>query len=205
MIKNIIFDIGGVVVIKGNFNRITKWLAQQIFGTLDPSFFKEYNINEDIKTEWEEWRLGKITMQEFFNKQRKKYHLKLSTHKLIYLLYHSQKPNRKVIRIIKKINKNYSVYALTNHTREWFNYQSKKYRYDSLFLGIVTSFDAKAAKPDIHIYKQLLKDYNLKPEECIFIDDVHENLIPAQQLKMKTILFESPQQLKQELKTHGLF
>ena len=199
MIKNIVFDIGGVVVQKGKLNAIMKMFAKIVFGTTNPDFFKEQHISKDIKIEWEKWRLGEITAKNFFNRQRKKFHLKLSTNKMAYLLYHSQKPNKKIIHLIKKLNKKYKIYALTNHTREWFTYQKKKYDYDSLFSGIMTSFQAKAAKPNLKIYKELIKKYNLNPQECIFIDDQKENLITAKNLGMKTILYKGPQQLKKEL------
>lgn len=204
MIKNIIFDIGGVVVKKGKFNTLLKTFAEKIFCTTNPIFFKEENISKKIKNDWQKWRVGKLTAKQFFNKQRKKYHLKLSTNKMAYLLYHSQKPNKKIVKLIKKLNKKYKVYAITNHTKEWFKYQKNKYDYNSLFSGIVTSFEAKSAKPDIIIYKKLLKKYKLNPKESLFTDDQLENLIPAKKLRMKTIKFESPSQLIHELKNHGI-
>src|SRR3989344_4005605 len=107
MIKNIIFDIGGVVVVKGKFNTLMKWMAKSIFGTTNPEFFKEGYINPRIKNEWQLWRTGKLSAKEFFNRQRKKYHLKMSTQKMAFLLYHSQKQKRSTISIIKKLKKKY--------------------------------------------------------------------------------------------------
>jgi HAD superfamily hydrolase (TIGR01509 family) len=40
---------------------------------------------------------------------------------------------------------------------------------------------------------------NIKPEECVFIDDHEENLVPARQLGMHTILFQSITQMKRDL------
>ncbi|MEK6922243.1 MAG: HAD family phosphatase [Nanoarchaeota archaeon] len=199
MIKNIIFDIGGVVVKKGKFNAILKAFARITFSTTNPEFFKEEHINKYIKQDWEDWRLGKINAEQFFNKQRRRYHLKISTNKMAYFLYHSQKPNKEIIMLIKSLKKQFDLYAITNHTREWFQYQKKKYNYDDLFLGILTSFEAKSAKPNISIYKRLLKTYNLNPEECLLIDDQRENLIPAEKLGMKTILFTKNTNLKHEI------
>lgn len=199
MIKNIIFDIGGVVVKKGKFNTIMKVFARKIFGTANPEFFKEEQINKNLKQDWEDWRLGKISAEQFFNKQRKKYHLKLSTNRMAYLLYHSQKPNKQIILLIKTLKKQFNLYAITNHTKEWFTYQSKKYNYHSLFSGIITSFEAKSVKPNLSIYKKLLKTYNLNPKECLLIDDQRENLIPAERLGMKTILFTNKTDLWREL------
>ena len=204
MIKNIIFDIGGVVVVKGKFNLFLKSMAKLVFGTANPEFFKEGRINEKLKEEWQNWRLGKITAKQFFSNQRKKYHLKLSTNKMAYLLYHSQKTNKKTISLIKKLKSKYSLYALTNHTREWFEYQKKQYSYHTLFSGIMTSFEAGSAKPDPLIYRKLIMKYNLNPKECLLIDDQEENLLPAKNLGMQTIHYKTNSQLKKELKKHGI-
>ena len=44
-------------------------------------------------------------------------------------------------------------------------------------------------KPDPEIYKTLLRRYNLKAEECVFIDDTEENVISAEKLELKGIVF----------------
>ena len=204
MIKNIIFDIGGVVVVKGKFNIFMKAIAKLVFGTASQEFFIEDNINKNIKESWNKLRLGRLTTKQFFNEQRKKYHLKISTNKLIYLLYHAQKPNLRVISLIKNLKKNYKIYSITNHTKEWFNFQAKKYNYSDLFLGIATSFDAHSAKPDQAVYKLLIKKYSLNPKECLFIDDQKENLVAAKKLGMKTIHFKSYYDLKDRLRKSGI-
>ncbi len=203
MIKNVIFDIGGVVVTRSKFNRILKLLSKVIFGVTNPDLFDDKNFHTKIKHEWQQWRLGKISAHQFFNKQRKKYQLKISTHRMAYLLYRSQKPYRPVINIIKKLKREYKIFAITNHTKEWFSYQKKKYNYNALFSGIMTSFEAESAKPNILIYKQLITKYKLNPRECLFIDDQKENLIPAQKLGMCVIHYKNISLLKKELKHYG--
>ena len=44
-------------------------------------------------------------------------------------------------------------------------------------------------KPDPKIYKTLLRRYNLKAEECVFIDDTEENVVSAQKIGLKGIVF----------------
>ena len=45
------------------------------------------------------------------------------------------------------------------------------------FDGGVVSADVKLSKPDIRIYRYILEKYDLKPEECLYIDDIEENII----------------------------
>ena len=44
-------------------------------------------------------------------------------------------------------------------------------------------------KPDPEIYKILLRRYNLKAEECVFIDDTEENVVSAQKIGLNGIVF----------------
>ena len=44
-------------------------------------------------------------------------------------------------------------------------------------------------KPDPEIYKTLLRRYNLKAEECVFIDDTEENVVSAQKIGLNGIVF----------------
>jgi len=44
-------------------------------------------------------------------------------------------------------------------------------------------------KPDPEIYKTLLRRYSLKAEECVFIDDTEENVISAEKLGLKGLVF----------------
>jgi FMN phosphatase YigB (HAD superfamily) len=43
-----------------------------------------------------------------------------------------------------------------------------------------------------------------RPEESLFIDDREQNITPAAALGMRTILYKSPQQLRSDLKSHGI-
>ena len=57
--------------------------------------------------------------------------------------------------------------------------------FDSLFF----SCEHKMVKPDIEFYKKLLETNNLDPKDCLYIDDLMDNLIPAKSLGIDTYLF----------------
>lgn len=54
--------------------------------------------------------------------------------------------------------------------------------FEGLFDGGVASCEVKVNKPDPRIYQALLDKYRLRADECIFIDDRAENLLPASAL-----------------------
>lgn len=56
--------------------------------------------------------------------------------------------------------------------------------------GGVFSFEVKAVKPDPEIYRCLCDKYDLKPEECLFTDDVPANVKGAHACGFQGIVFE---------------
>ncbi|MEK6476379.1 HAD family phosphatase [Catalinimonas sp. 4WD22] len=102
------------------------------------------------------------------------------------------------VRVLEKLHQNKLVdlYAITNWSHETFPIALKKYAFLHYFKDIVVSGTEKLLKPEAAIYKLLLERNTLSPEECVFIDDVEENIEGAKRLgisgihlKPDTILF----------------
>ena len=56
--------------------------------------------------------------------------------------------------------------------------------------GGVFSFEVKAVKPEPEIYRCLCEKFGLKPEECLFTDDVPANVKGAQACGFQGVVFE---------------
>ncbi len=69
---------------------------------------------------------------------------------------------------------------------------------------VIISCDVGIRKPDSNIYKITLKEIQLKPSQTIFVDNSHWNILPAQKLGMKTILFKNNKQFFKEIKKFNL-
>lgn len=65
--------------------------------------------------------------------------------------------------------------------------------------GGVFSYKVKSIKPEDKIFWELFTHYNLDPQECVFIDDIQENLDTAFRLGMTTVLFENYEQAHADL------
>lgn len=82
------------------------------------------------------------------------------------------------------------VYVLSNYGFHTFARTEK--RFHSLFGqmdGMVISSREKLLKPDPRIYRALLDRYQLRPEECVFIDDRAENILGARKVGMQGIVY----------------
>ncbi|XCP84339.1 HAD family phosphatase [Roseburia hominis] len=75
----------------------------------------------------------------------------------------------------------YHLYVLSNASKDFYNYFPRFADLD-YFDGVVVSADIHLIKPDPAIYRYLLETYHLIPEECLFIDDRPENVEAAGKL-----------------------
>ena len=90
----------------------------------------------------------------------------------------------------------HKLYYLSNMQIEIRDYLLEKHEYLRLFDGGVFSCDVGYIKPAPEIYQILLDKYNLDPGECIFFDDMPENVAAAEKEGIKSIIFTSVDCLK---------
>jgi len=84
----------------------------------------------------------------------------------------------------------FSVYYLSNYSA--FSVQANPHVLDFIpyMDGGVFSYKAKAVKPEPEIYFCLCRTYGLKPEECLFTDDVPENVEGARACGFQAVVFK---------------
>jgi len=87
----------------------------------------------------------------------------------------------------------YKIYILSN----WdpYSFELIKEAYPQIFDlcdGMVISGYEQIAKPDEAIFQKLINQYDLNPQECIFIDDEPYNIATAQKLGFTAILQVNP-------------
>ncbi len=128
---------------------------------------------------------------EWFSCPAEQHMIKSLTHLLFTpeKLCHIMKFNANAIKFVKECkSKGHQVYVLSNWDKESFSLLQQKYPHIfALFDGIVISGEHCCAKPNKKIYQNLIKQYNLNPKECLFIDDQLENLAVARTFGITTI------------------
>lgn len=166
MIKNIIFDLGGVVI---------KYDQRKIINTFTNNDDEIKYIFDEIfhSNEWKLMDLGLITKEEVIqninSRNNNKY--KELTEKFLNEWYKTQVINQDVVNIAKKLKENeYNIYVLSNMATTTYEYY-KNNDFFKLCNGIVISAHEHIKKPDEKIFNILLDRYSLKAEECLFIDD----------------------------------
>ena len=186
MIKNIIFDMGNVLL---DYNPDAAMQMLGINEKAKPVIMKElFGGNE-----WVQLDLGNISVDEAYEsiKQRipEEYHKDLR--KCIDGWDVCMVPVEGAKEFCEAVKSNgFGVYVLSNAHISFYSYFPRYFDLD-FFDGVVVSADVHTVKPDIKIYKHLLEKYSLKAEECLFIDDRADNVDGALKSGMKAVQFKN--------------
>ena len=90
----------------------------------------------------------------------------------------------------------YHVYILSNYSENMLDQTKDKLKFLPLMDGVVFSYKIKKMKPDPEIYEYLCDEYWLEPEESVFIDDRPVNIKGAETCGIHGIVFRSYEQEK---------
>lgn len=96
--------------------------------------------------------------------------------------------------------KGYGVYFLSNYNIYLRELKPEILDFLPYMDGGVFSCDVHMVKPEREIYDYFFKKYSLKPEECVFLDDRVANIETGRSLGMAGIVVKTPEQAKLELK-----
>ena len=195
MIKNIIFDLGNVLLkFKPN-----EFLLRF---TNDKEYIDQFVLKVTRSKTWLELDRGTNTLENARNIFLSKYPQEKDFIELFFDQWMDMlTPIKKNIEILEELKElGYSSYILSNYIKEAFSYVNSKYSFFSLFNGQIISGFENIIKPEKAIYVLLLNRYNLIPEESLFIDDILFFLKPAKKLGMKTIWNRPKTDLREELK-----
>lgn len=184
MIKNIIFDMGNV-------------LLQYDPGVCLHHFVEQEEDRVLIRRElfegpeWVEGDLGHITDEERFDgvsrrvPERLHGELKACTEQW-YMCMRPVAGAKEFCGYAKE--QGYRLFVLSNASSSFYQYFQRFAPLD-YFDGIVVSCDIHMIKPDVRIYQYLLDKYQLMPEESFFIDDMPGNVAGAQKAGIRGAVF----------------
>jgi len=200
MIKAIIFDFGNVICRFNNeiyLKKIAK-LSGKKMEEIKKIVFENSNILKIFES-------GQISGQDFYQELSKMCDINVPYQEL-KTIYSKDKFSRiqGTKELIEKLRKNYKVSLLSN-TSEWdWDYMIKVAPEILTFDTITKSYEIGAMKPSEMIFKDALKKLNLKPEECIYADDILEYVEMAKKIGMKAFQFTDAEKFKLDLKTLGI-
>ncbi len=109
-------------------------------------------------------------------------------------------PIDETYELLTELGGKYRLAMLTNAPKGSVDEIDKKLKYKQYFEVIIDSSVVGLVKPDKEIYLLTCQKLHLKPQQCLFVDDVFKNVEAAEKLGFKTVHFTHPQKSVEAIK-----
>lgn len=184
MLKNIIFDLGGVLF------DVNYQATADAFKEIGGNGFEKLFSKKQQSDLFDHWEIGAITPNEFRNEIRKTIQLDLSDQEI------DQAWNRMLLglriermSLVEKLKDNYRVFLLSNNNEIHFNALFHMIEQEHGFNTLDTYFEKTyyshqigKRKPNANAFEFVLDENNLIAEETLFIDDSPQHVEGAQKI-----------------------
>jgi len=192
---NLVFDLGGVVV---------RWDPEAIID----SVFKDESTKARVRkalfehADWLELDRGTLGREQAIERAAQRSGIAADD---IKRLLHAVPPSLVVfpetVELLYRLKrKGFPLYCLSNMHFASIEYLERTHTFWDVFQGRVISCRLQLCKPEAAIYEHLLREFGLKAEQTLFIDDVQKNLDAAAKLGIHTLRFENAAQCERELR-----
>ncbi|WP_339013861.1 HAD family phosphatase [Aeromonas popoffii] len=192
----IIFDLGRVVV---------SWdpvgIVSSVRGPDDAEALAERLFNHP---DWLEVDRGTLSLHTMARQAQERTGLPAAQNlAILQAVPASLLPDPAMLTLIAELHgAGHTLYALSNmgHASiDWLEQQS----FWRFFSGKVVSARVRMMKPEPDIYRYLLVSFDLKADECLFIDDSPANVAAAQALGIGGLVFTDAPSCRQQLLSLG--
>ena len=198
-IKAIVFDIGGVMASENNLKEHYGPLCKAL--RIDKKKF--FEVRDKYTGLAASGKISGKKMVSLFSQDLKIGYQKLLRNWIKYKRK-SMKKNLELENFIENLKKaDYIVASLSNVLDIHYKVGMEKKIYSPFHFNIM-SFDVGFSKPDVRIYRLLLKRLKVPAKNVVFIDDYQICLDGAKKLGINTILFKNNKQLVKALTRLGV-
>ena len=188
MIKNIVFDMGQVLVsYVGN-------LVCQIY-IEDEQERKDVSTYVFASPEWILLDMGVMPEEEALKKMQERLDTERKREQAEWCFWHWHEYNMKpkegmeeLVRWLKSMG--YGIYLCSNASVRLLKCYKEVIPAIDCFDGILFSAEVQCLKPQKEMYGHLFDRFHLKPEECFFVDDLNLNIEGARRCGMEGYCFE---------------
>lgn len=190
----IVFDFGGVMTGEPNRDAVISFIKESFhFSEID---FEKINIEKRTAV-----KKG-MTDEEFWIAYAQNNGIQLPSNwsesfKLV--MKNAIGINQNMYDLVEELQQLKIPIALLSNIDERLSKLIREFGLYQPFNPCLLSCEIGIEKPDPKAFEILLKQLNLSAAEVIFIDDRNENIEAAKKLGLDAILFESEQQLREEL------
>ena len=199
MIRNIVFDISGVLA---DF-RLMEFLSEKGF---DTAMCRRIVKAAVYSPYWEQFERGEITEEETLEGfARMDPEIREELYKAFSDLHGMLIIREYAIPLVRQLKKaGYGVYYLSNYSKKAYDECGESLAFMPYMDGGMVSFQIGKTKPSPAMFTQFLREYGLRAQECIFVDDTAENVETAAALGFIGLAFASYDQLIAAFREYGV-
>ena len=187
MIKNIVFDMGKVLVGYDTMRVCRQYMEDEEDRELVCTAVF-------VSPEWLLLDMGVISEEEALDRICKRLPARLHEKARLCMEHwpdYCMWPIEGMEEIIKNLKgKGYGIYLCSNASMRLPKLYKKVIPGIEYFDGVIFSASVKCIKPQRQIYEILFSRFGLKPEECFFVDDMQLNIDGARKCGMDGYCFE---------------
>ena len=100
-------------------------------------------------------------------------------------------PNLPVWEVVDKLHGNYPLYLLSNTNCLHLEHMTGRYEIFGRFADGVYSHLAGAMKPDPRIFAQAIRQFGVRPEATVYVDDLAPNVAAAQEAGLRALAYNA--------------
>ncbi|MFF8710111.1 HAD family hydrolase [Streptomyces sp. NPDC015184] len=193
----VVFDIGGVLELTPETGWVQRWEERL---ELSPG-----TVHERMRDVWRAGSVGSIGEQEVHEQLTAR--LGLDAHDLEAFMAdlwteYLGTPNEELIAHARGLRGRCRLGILSNSFVGARERETSRYRFDELVERIVYSHEIGVEKPDPRAFDTVCAALDVRPENCLFIDDVEVNVEAARTAGMQAHLFEDNARTIARIETH---
>jgi glucose-1-phosphatase len=189
MIRNIIFDLGGVLL-NIDYQKTIDSFKKLGLKNFDEMYSQasQFNLFDDLE-------VGRIGEEKFVKAIKKKLPTEIEEQDILKA-WNAMLLDFPIERfeMLKKVSKNYKIYLLSNtniiHLKEYIKYLDNHFGYENFkncFKKVWLSHEVNMRKPHPETFLKLLATEQLFVEETLFIDDSIQHVEGAKEAGLKAI------------------
>tara|TARA_B000000565_G_scaffold64157_1_gene43023 strand:- start:2586 stop:3212 length:627 start_codon:yes stop_codon:yes gene_type:complete len=201
--KAVIWDFGGVIT-SSPFEAFNKF---ELDNNLPKDIIRKINSENPDDNAWAKFERNDIDINEFdtlFSKEADKKGFQISGKQVVKLL--SGDIRKPMVDFLLSLKENYKLGCITNNIQnskdDKVNHLNQASQVMKIFDHIIESSKVGLRKPDPNIYYMSCDALGVRPEECIYLDDLGINLKPARKIGMTTIKVIDPNEAINEVKKY---
>jgi putative hydrolase of the HAD superfamily len=130
--------------------------------------------------------------------------IRFSTGEFNALWNNTFRENEEMAQLLQKLKGQRPLYLLSNTNESHWQYLDQNYRVSRHFDELILSYKVGYVKPHREIYEHVLTLSGLDATNCLFIDDLPQNVAAGSELGMHTIHFQGADDLRDKLQQFGL-